>query len=378
MKEEKLSTNEIKRKNRQMIYHHIRTNEPVSKQDIVIALQLSLPTVTQNLDYLKEQKLIDGSNKIKNTGGRNASGYTCVKEAKAAVGVYLTGHHLSVVAVDLSGKVVSIIRERQAFDVKDDGYLRKLGNLVEQVKEQANISDQNLLGVGIAVPGLVSEDGEYVLYGMTFDFTGQTRANIAKYIPYENRLIHDSFAAGYAESREDTSVRNAFYISLSNSVGGTAIMDNEVYVGDNNKGGEIGHMTVVTAGGEQCYCGKSGCLDTVCRAGNLDQYTEGNLEEFFRRVKSGNEKAKELWGKYLDDLSLAIHNIRMLYDGTVILGGYVGEYIGDYMKELYWRVDERNPFGDKAEDYLVQCRCRTEATAAGAAIFYTEKFIEGI
>lgn len=378
MKEEKLSTNEIKRKNRQMIYHHIRTNEPVSKQDIVIALQLSLPTVTQNLDYLKEQKLIDGSNKIKNTGGRNASGYTCVKEAKAAVGVYLTGHHLSVVAVDLSGKVVSIIRERQAFDVKDDGYLRKLGNLVEQVKEQANISDQNLLGVGIAVPGLVSEDGEYVLYGMTFDFTGQTRANIAKYIPYENRLIHDSFAAGYAESREDTSVRNAFYISLSNSVGGTAIMDNEVYVGDNNKGGEIGHMTVVTAGGEQCYCGKSGCLDTVCRAGNLDQYTEGNLEEFFRRVKSGNAKAKELWGKYLDDLSLAIHNIRMLYDGTVILGGYVGEYIGDYMEELYWRVDERNPFGDKAEDYLVQCRCRTEATAAGAAIFYTEKFIEGI
>lgn len=378
MKEEKLSTNEIKRKNRQMIYHHIRTNEPVSKQDIVIALQLSLPTVTQNLEYLKEQKLIDGSNKIKNTGGRNASGYTCVKEAKAAVGVYLTGHHLSVVAVDLSGKVVSVIRERQEFDVKDDGYLRRLGNLVEQVKDRANIADRNLLGVGIAVPGLVSEDGEYVLYGMTFDFTGQTRANIAKYIPYENRLIHDSFAAGYAESREDTSVHNAFYISLSNSVGGTAIMDNEVYVGDNNKGGEIGHMNVVPTGGQQCYCGKQGCLDTVCRAGNLDRYTEGNLEEFFRRVKAGDAKAKELWEKYLDDLSLAIHNIRMLYDGTVILGGYVGEYIGDYMEDLYWRVDERNPFGDKAKDYLVQCRCRTEATAAGAAMFYTERFIEAI
>lgn len=378
MKEEKLSPNEIKRKNRQMIYHYIRKYEPVSKQDIVIALQLSLPTVTQNLEYLKGRKLIDGSNKIKNTGGRNAAAYTYVKGAKAAVGVYLTGHHLSAVAVDLSGKVVAVVRERREFNVKDDSYLRKLGEVTEQAKAKAHISDSSLLGVGIAVPGLVSDDGEHVLYGLTFDFTGQTRASIAKYIPYNNRLIHDSFAAGYAESREDTSVRNAFYISLSNSVGGTAIMDNEVYVGDNHKGGEIGHMTVVPTGGKLCYCGKSGCLDTVCRAGNLDQYTEGNLEEFFCLVKSGDAKAKELWSEYLDHLSLAIHNVRMLYDGTVILGGYVGEYIGDYMDDLRRRVNERNPFGDKAEDYLVQCRCRTEATAAGAAIFYTERFIDEI
>lgn len=378
MKREKLSPNQIKRKNRQMIYHYIRKNEPVSKQDIVVALQLSLPTVTQNLEYLKEQKLINGSSRIKNTGGRNATAYTYTREAKAAIGVYLTGNHISAVAVDLSGKVVKIIRKRQEFNLDDDKYLRRLGDVVEQVKLKACIPDHALLGVGIAVPSLVSDDGEDVIYGMTFDFTGKKRTDIAKYIPYKNRLIHDSFAAGYAESREDTRVCNAFYISLSNSVGGSVIMDNEVYVGDNHKGGEIGHMTVVPTGGERCYCGKSGCFDTVCRAGNLDRYTDGNLEEFFRLVKSGDTKAKELWDKYLDDLSLAIHNVRMLYDGIVILGGYVGEYIGDYMSQLCWRIDARNPFGDRAEEYVMQCRCRTEATAAGAAIYYIEKFINEI
>lgn len=375
---EKLSPNEIKRKNRQMIYHYIRKNEPVSKQDIVVALQLSLPTVTQNLEYLKEQGLIDGSKKIKNTGGRNAAAYTYIKDAKMAVGVYITGHHMNAVAVDLSGRVVEIVKERHEFDLNSDEYLRHLGAVVEQVKVKAGISDERLLGVGVAVPSLVSEDGEYVIYGMTFDFTGKTRANIAKYIPYNNRLIHDSFAAGFAESRIDTGVRNAFYISLSNSVGGSIIMDNEVYVGDNHKGGEIGHMTVVPAGGERCYCGRFGCFDTVCRAGKLDQYTDGNLEEFFRLVESGDKNAKEIWDTYLDSLSLVIHNIRMIYDGTVILGGYVGEYIGDYMDQLYWRVNERNPFGDRAEDYLIQCRCRVEATAAGAAIYYTEKFIDEV
>ena len=124
---------------------------------------------------------------------------------------------------------------------------------------------------------------------------------------------------------------------------------------------------------------KRGCFDTLCRAGNLDQYTDGNLEAFFQLLANGDEGAKERWTKYLDDLSLSIHNIRILFDGTVILGGYVGAYIiGDYMEELNRRVDERNPFGDKAENYLRPCRYKVEATAAGAAIFFVDHFLENI
>lgn len=47
MEREKLSANEIKIQNRQRIYQFIRENYQVSKQDVVVGLQLSLPTVTQ-------------------------------------------------------------------------------------------------------------------------------------------------------------------------------------------------------------------------------------------------------------------------------------------------------------------------------------------
>ena len=72
MEREKLSANEIKIQNRQRIYQFIRENHQVSKQDVVVGLQLSLPTVTQNLEYLRDNGLIDTSKKIRNTGGRNA------------------------------------------------------------------------------------------------------------------------------------------------------------------------------------------------------------------------------------------------------------------------------------------------------------------
>ncbi len=77
-------------------------------------------------------------------------------------------------------------------------------------------------------------------------------------------------------------------------------------------------------------------------------------------------------------MTAAIHNVRMLFDGRVILGGYVGAYVGRYMEEICRRVDERNPFGDRARDYLVECRYKVEASAAGAALFYIDEFLDNI
>lgn len=374
----KLSPNEIKLQNRQTVYDYIRKNDVVSKQDLVVALQLSLPTVTQNLEYLKKQGLIDTSKKIKNTGGRNATGYSCVEDAKLAIGISLTGHHMNSVVVDLSGNIVALIKEREIFSLDSDDYLRKIYEVVERIKNQVGITEERLLGVGIAVPGLVSEDGETVIYGKTLNFTGKTREDIAKYIPYNNRLFHDSFVASYAEVWIDQRISNAFYISLSNSVGGAFIVEREVYAGNNHRSGEIGHMMIQSDNKQPCYCGQIGCFDTLCRATNLDKETDGNLEKFFIQMKSGNKNLEKIWEEYLENLAIGIHNIRMLFDGVVILGGHVGAYIGDYMEILYDKIDNLDPFGNKANDYLYQCQYKIEAAAAGAALYYIDEFIKGI
>lgn len=378
MSTEKLSANEIKTKNRQMIYEYIRERGSVSKQDIVVDLQLSLPTVTSNLEFLKEQGLIDTSRKIKNTGGRNATAFTYIENAKIAIGVDITARHITAVAVDLSGNIVNMERRCAKFDLENEEYLQEIGEVAECVKKAAQVTDENLLGVGISVQSLISDDGEEITYGMALNFAKKKRAEIAKYIPYRNRLVHDSYAAGYRESWMNCRIQNAFYISLSNSVGGSVIIDDAIYEGNTHKGGEIGHMTVVSEGGELCYCGKRGCFDTVCKAGNLDHYTDGDLGGFFRLLKEGDETAKQLWDEYLDHLATAIHNIRMLFDGDVILGGYIGAKIGDYIDDIRQRVDDKNPFGDRAEDYLIECQYKVEASAAGAALFFIDEFLDNI
>jgi len=365
-------------KKSQLIYQYIREQGIVSKQDIVIGLGLSLPTITQNLQYLVERGLIDTSKKIANTGGRNAIAYTYMENARYAIGVYLNRHYINCIALDLSGNVICLKRTRENFDLNDDKYLKKIGETVEAVKEETGLPDDKFLGVGIAVQGLISDDGEKVTYGLTLNFTGATREQIAKYIPYHNRLFHDSAAAGYAEVWIRDDLDDAFYLSLSNSVGGAVIIDNKIFEGDRRKAGEIGHMTVIPKAGDKCYCGQRGCFDTVCRAYGLAEYTKGNLEKFFELLESRDLGARRHWNRYMEYLAIGIHNIRMLYDTKIVIGGYVGAHIEKYMDDLCARVDARDGFKEKAETYLIPCKYKVEPTGAGAAIHLIDDFFETI
>lgn len=368
----------IKNRNRQLVYHYIRSNGPVSKHDIVADVGLSIPTVTQNLQYLEKNGCITASDIKKSTGGRSASTYIAVNDCRLAIGVFLSANHITVVSVDLSGIVTHSLRERIPFDLGSDSYLKKLADLVETVKTEASISDEQLLGVGIAVPALVSEDGQDIHYGLTLDFSKTTRCEIAKYIPYPNRLFHDSKVAGFAETWVRSDIDNAFYLNLNNNIGGCFILNKEIYQGDYHRAGEVGHMKLDLHSPRQCYCGKYGCFETICTASVLEAYSDGSLEYFFALLEQQDAGAHKIWSEYLDYLALAIHNLHLLFDCSIIIGGYVGSYISPYIEELCTRVDDKTFFHENAIDYVFPCKYKIESTAAGAAICYINEFIDNI
>ena len=108
-------------------------------------------------------------------------------------------------------------------------------------------------------------------------------------------------------------------------VGGSFIVDHEIYAGDTQKGGEIGHMAVVPENGELCYCGKYGCFD-YCLPG-WESWMNTQMEiwrSFFTGwvlVMRGRCFVGCLSGSSCIEQS---NNIRILFDCKVILGGYVG------------------------------------------------------
>lgn len=363
---------EIKKLNRSNIYLLLLENQGLSRQEIVLKLGLSLPTVTQNIEELIAEGLVEESGFIGNTGGRRARSYSAVLNARVAIGLDVTKNHITCAAVDLSGNIIEYIRIRQKFE-RTDNYYKILGSMVNDIIEKIKIPPSRVLGVGIGVPGLVTADNKRIFYGEILNFEGATSAEFGNYIPYPVSLHNDANAAGFAEIWSHDFLANSFYLMLSNNIGGSVLINGQIYSGENLRSGEIGHLKIVP-NGKQCYCGQKGCFDAYCAATVLSNYTEGNLDKFFEKLRAKDPQTEKLWDEYLDFLAQAVSSINTLFDSTVILGGYVGEYIEEYLDDLKRRAAKLHPF-DKGSAYLQACKYKKQAIAAGAALSYIDEFI---
>lgn len=375
MEKKRTANTEIKQKNRTNIYQLLRKRGELSRQDIVSALQLSLPTVTQNLIEMQNEGLIEESGSIGNTGGRRAKVFSIVKDARTAIGIDVTKNHVTAVAVDLNGEIRVKMRTKLRFE-RTAEYYRELGSIIEKTIAEGKMDRDRILGVGIGVPGLITPDNQTVFYGEILNFTGATCQEFSQYIPFPSALFNDANAAGFAETWTNPDIKNAFYIMLSNNVGGAIYINNSQYCGENIRAGEVGHI-IIEPDGLRCYCGQRGCVDRYCAATVLSNLTDGNLGAFFEKLKGGDAEAKQLWDEYLRHLATTVINIRMLFDCPIIIGGYVGEYIDDYLDDLKALVAGRSSF-EQTADYIIPCRYKNEAIAAGAALNYIYGFLNQI
>jgi len=365
----------IQKTNRTNIYQLLRQNGGITKQEIIHQLQLSLPTVTQNIKSLISEGLIMEDGFVGHTGGRRAKTYSIVRNARTAVGLDITRNHITAVAVDLTGGVIAQHRERYKFE-RSDSYYKHLGVIIKNLVEKASLAEKQILGVGIGLPALVTEDNQTIFYGEILKFTGATCKEFSKYIQYTTALCNDANAAGFAEFWIRRTPGSAFYLMLSNNIGGAVVINNQIFGGSHFHSGEIGHLTLYPQG-KPCYCGQKGCVDAYLAATVLSSLCDGNLADFFQLLEQRNQKAVKLWDSYLDSLALTVNNLQAVFDSKVILGGYVGEYMEKYIDDLKRRAVKLNSF-EKDADYLDVCRYKTHSIAAGAALNFIVQFIDSI
>lgn len=376
MKEKFTINNEIKKSNRSRIFNLLYTNESLSKRDFQLQLDLSLPTISQKLHELLAEGLIEHNEPVGNTGGRNATTYSVAANARLAIGLDITGHHVTVVLVNLHGTVIAKQRTRLFFE-RSDTYFESVGKLVEQIITDTAVDSSVILGVGIGLPGLTDAENSRIVYGKILDINGLTSDDFARYIPYPVRIFNDANAACDIElyNINDTN-SNGFYIMLSTNVGGAVFVNGCVYEGDNFRSGEIGHL-IIHPDGLPCYCGQKGCVDPYCSATVLTSVSDDNLEIFFEMLGNHDTFAEHVWQTYLENLALAVRNVRVLYDCPVILGGYVGAYMETYLDDLKEILNHYNSF-DNNSDYVIACKYKTEAIAAGSALSFIKAFLAEI
>jgi len=366
---------ETKQTSRNRIYQLVYQQGKISKPDIAKQLDISLPTVLQNVKILQNEGFLQEGETLESTGGRKAVAVTYAKNARYSIGIDITLSHIRVVIVNLAAEILTSCYIRKTFQ-DSVVYFSELGDLVEQLISDSKIEPCLILGVGFSIPGVISADCQLLIHSHVLNVSGLQCDQMKRYLPYPSTLCNDANAAAYAEIWSEHNHNNALYLALSNSVGGAVILENNLFHGESQRAGEFGHMTLVRDG-LPCYCGRRGCMDSYCSAQVLSQHTSGDLDLFFKKLQAGNTMIQNIWNEYLGWLAVAIKNLTVSMDCPIVLGGYLGNYLEEYLDVLRQLVADISTF-DRSEDYISVCKYQHDAAAVGSALLFIHPFIRQV
>ncbi len=356
--------------NKSQIAKYINRKGETSKPEIAAELGISMPTVLQNVKELILSGIVTEAGKYESTGGRKASVLSVSANLKKAVGIDITANHISYVLIDLCGTVIAKKRIKSAFE-NSLTYYENIACVLDDFLNENNAERDKILGVGISFPGIIDKKNEMLIRSHILKQEHMSLRSLSQMVPFPVSYENDANSALIAEMKYLDS--DMIYLSLSNSVGGAIYMDGQICEGNHHRSAEFGHM-IINFKGKKCYCGKEGCADAYCSASALLEHAD-SLEDFFSKLKSGDPGIQAVWDEYLDYLAVLITNLRMTFDCDIMLGGYVGGYLKQYMPQLSKKAAAYNMFENDTL-YIRNCSYEKEASAVGAAMYFIDRFFD--
>ena len=106
MIEKGLTNISVKKINRSKVYQYIYRKKITSKLQIVQDLQMGLSTVSQNLNLLEQDGLIEKNGYFESTGGRKANAIQIVSDFRISIGIGILKNMFHITAVDLYGNAL--------------------------------------------------------------------------------------------------------------------------------------------------------------------------------------------------------------------------------------------------------------------------------
>ncbi len=183
---------------------------------------------------------------------------------KAVLGAEINVDYLAVGVVSLAGTLLMHeVRER---DNRSDGVERVMAALSQQCAVTAVAAEKkgiDVLGGGLAVPGLIDAAGQVVVSAPNLGWKN-ARPDLRVLLPGSPLgvvLCNEANAAALAEM-DHQSDTDFMFVSGEVGVGGGLVVGRELFTGADGHAGEVGHV-VVDPYGSDCLCGGRGCLETV-------------------------------------------------------------------------------------------------------------------
>ncbi len=313
---------------------------------------------------------------------------------KKIVGIDVGGTFIKGGIVDENGRIWIEDKTPTETEKGGDRVALNIANLAKSLMERAGLSASEVKGLGMGVPGMINgKEGRVIFAGNLGWENFPVGEKVAALTGLTVKVANDANVAALAEVKFGAAkeYEDIVMLTLGTGVGGGIVVGGKLVEGNKGAGAELGHVVVHT-GGEQCTCGRKGCMEAYASATAIIRDTKramqahtdskmwkiGGLEQVTGKTafdyQDSDPYANEVVEKYIEKLACGITNFANIFrPQAILLGGGVCAQGDSLIRPLQKLVDRDIFAGDRGPQVpILVARLGNSAGLLGAAALLME------
>lgn len=308
------------------------------------------------------------------------------------IGIDLGGTNVKTALVDRAGKIIVEDSRPTAAPGQPEKVSGDMVGAIVEVVKQSGLEKEQVLGIGIGCPGTVDPVNGVVIYSNNLDWHNYPLRDVLQdktWMPVYMGNDANVAALGEVMAGSAKDAQSAIVVTLGTGVGSGVVFGSDILTGYNSAAAEFGHMVIVH-GGEQCTCGRRGCLEAYTAAPGLIRDTKRAMQAnpdslmwkvcpdidmvdgrtSFEAKDMGDAAAQKVVDDYVGYLACGLANmINGLQPEIISLGGGVANQGENLLGPLREKVFEE-VYGGKGEKHtrIELCTLGYKAGLIGAAM----------
>lgn len=331
----------IRELNTSIVLDCIRRNSPVARSQIASLTGVSRSTISSIVSFLIEIGLVEPAGTGDSTGGRRPEMLSFRPHQYMALGLKLQPGAVVGCGTDLDGAIIA--RAHQAVSGRSIGeVLGAMDAVVEKLT--AGWEPERILGVGLALPGLVDlargvSVRPHFFEWREFPLQEVLEARWELPVWVENDARVGSLGERWVLRDESATF---LFVTVGIGIGAGIVLNGQIMEGELVGAGHLGHM-MVDPNGRTCHCGLRGCLETVAGDEALLRFMAGakprssttmSPADVMEAARAGDPAAMAAVDQVATYLGVAIGNvIKLLGIRRVVVGGETGVDGGAFFVE---------------------------------------------
>ncbi|WP_165043691.1 ROK family protein [Dysgonomonas sp. ZJ709] len=212
---------------------------------------------------------------------------------KHAIAIDIGGTNIKYALVDNGGNILyESLRSAKSND-NETSLIDLLKAIVTEIRVVASSFNFSIVGIGIGVPSVI-DDGVVLFANNLPELDNQNLQQIiADYSDLPVFVDNDANLMGLGEVVYGGAkgISDAVFLTIGTGIGGTLILNGQLYGGYRNRGTELGHI-IVNCDGNPCSCGARGCFEAHAAVIVL-------IEEYKKLLIDDIQTDVEIDGKYI-------------------------------------------------------------------------------